>query len=142
MPSTVLDASAILAFLQDEPGADVVEEALTGSMVSAVNLAEVASKLSDFGMPDDEIAATVVDLRMDVAYFDEEAAFASATLRAATRANGAVAWRPRMPRVGGGYGCAGVDSGPNLAGTGCRGRCTVDSHLAAKICNCSEESGR
>lgn len=88
MPSTVLDASAILAFLQEEPGADVVEEALADSVVSAVNLAEVASKLSDFGMPDDEIAATVVDLRMDVAYFDEAAAFASATLRAATRAKG------------------------------------------------------
>ena len=44
--TAVLDASAVLAFLAGEPGADVVEEALTGGTVcSAVNWSEVAQKV-------------------------------------------------------------------------------------------------
>lgn len=88
MPRVVLDASAVLAFLQGEPGADAVDEVLAESMVSAVNIAEVATKLSDFGMPDDQIFATVNDMRLDIISFDEQAAYASAALRSATRAKG------------------------------------------------------
>jgi ribonuclease VapC len=44
---TVLDASAILALVHNEPGADQVAEALPGSMLSTVNLAEVVGKLVD-----------------------------------------------------------------------------------------------
>lgn len=40
----VLDASALLAFLHDEPGADRVRQALDGAVVSAVNWAEVVQK--------------------------------------------------------------------------------------------------
>ena len=42
---TVLDASAVLAFLQGEPGADVVREHLGGSVIGSANLAEVLAKL-------------------------------------------------------------------------------------------------
>lgn len=43
---TVLDASAILAFLQGEPGADRVEKALLeGAVCSAANWSEVVQKL-------------------------------------------------------------------------------------------------
>ncbi len=56
--TSVLDASALLAFLNDEVGAQVVEEALfRGSAISAVNLAEVLSKLSEIGEKPDEISA-------------------------------------------------------------------------------------
>ena len=44
---TVLDASAVLALLHSEPGADVVERALSEASLSAVNLAEVLGKLVD-----------------------------------------------------------------------------------------------
>jgi len=44
---TVLDASAILALVHDEPGADVVAAALGTSTLGAANLAEVISKLVD-----------------------------------------------------------------------------------------------
>lgn len=47
----VLDASAVLALLQDEPGAEVVERVLPGSVLSTVNLAEVVGKLVDAGVP-------------------------------------------------------------------------------------------
>ncbi len=42
--SLVLDASAILAFLHDEPGAEQVTAVLDGALVSAVNWAEVLQK--------------------------------------------------------------------------------------------------
>jgi PIN domain nuclease of toxin-antitoxin system len=46
----VLDASALLAYLNDDAGADMVEEALLrGSAISAINLAEVLSKLAEVG---------------------------------------------------------------------------------------------
>lgn len=44
---TVLDASAVLALVHDEPGADVVAGALPASTMSTVNLAEVIGKLVD-----------------------------------------------------------------------------------------------
>ena len=48
--SVVLDASAILAYLQGEAGSDVVGQALTGdSRCSAVNWSEVAQKVRAAG---------------------------------------------------------------------------------------------
>ena len=44
---TVLDASAVLALVHDEPGAEVVAEALTSARLGAANLAEVIGKLVD-----------------------------------------------------------------------------------------------
>ena len=44
---TVLDASAVLALVHDEPGADVVMAALRGSVLGAANLADVIGKLVD-----------------------------------------------------------------------------------------------
>lgn len=50
MSSFVLDASALLAYLRDEPGALVVENALTqGAYISIVNWTEVLSKVADLG---------------------------------------------------------------------------------------------
>lgn len=44
---TVFDASALLAFLQDEPGADLVRERLvSGGVVGAANWSEVAQKVA------------------------------------------------------------------------------------------------
>lgn len=40
----VLDASAVLALLQEEPGADEVEGLLDGASMSCVNLSEVIQK--------------------------------------------------------------------------------------------------
>jgi PIN domain nuclease of toxin-antitoxin system len=40
----ILDASSLLAFLHDEPGADRVRSALAGALVSAVNWSEVVQK--------------------------------------------------------------------------------------------------
>jgi ribonuclease VapC len=42
--TVVLDASALLAYLKDEPGGDVVEAILPESVMSSVNWAEVIQK--------------------------------------------------------------------------------------------------
>lgn len=47
---SVLDASAILALVHDEPGADLVAQALPGAVLGTANLAEVISKLVDAGV--------------------------------------------------------------------------------------------
>ncbi len=47
---TVLDASAVLALVHDEPGADLVYAALPSAVLGAANLAEVIGKLVDAGV--------------------------------------------------------------------------------------------
>ncbi len=44
---TILDASAVLALVHDEPGADVVVDELRSAILGAANLAEVVGKLVD-----------------------------------------------------------------------------------------------
>ena len=44
---TILDASAVLALVHDEPGADVVVDELRSAVLGAANLAEVVGKLVD-----------------------------------------------------------------------------------------------
>lgn len=48
---TVLDASALLGFLQDEPGGDQVEAVLLEAAISSVNWAEVVQKSVAAGVP-------------------------------------------------------------------------------------------
>jgi ribonuclease VapC len=47
---TVLDASAVLALVHDEPGSDLVAKSLSGAVLGAANLAEVVGKLVDAGI--------------------------------------------------------------------------------------------
>ena len=47
--TVVLDASAVLVLLLDEPGAEAVAPVLAEAVVSTLNLAEVLSQLTDRG---------------------------------------------------------------------------------------------
>jgi hypothetical protein len=62
----VLDASALLAVLRSEAGAERVEPRLAGSGIGAVNLSEVVAKLIEDGVPEVEIRAAVGRLQLDV----------------------------------------------------------------------------
>ena len=44
---TVLDASAVLALMHNEPGSDIVATDIVGAVLGAANLAEVVGKLVD-----------------------------------------------------------------------------------------------
>jgi PIN domain nuclease of toxin-antitoxin system len=84
----VLDASALLALLNAEPGSRLVEENLSGAVISSVNLSEVVAKLSDRGMPEAEVRTALEGLGLDVRHFDTEMAYTAGTLRPSTRGLG------------------------------------------------------
>ena len=88
MARVVLDASAILVLLNDEPGAAAVADALEDAVVSAVNLSEVVAKLLESGMPREEAEDALGGLGLDVRAFDERAACSAGALRAGTRKAG------------------------------------------------------
>ena len=92
--TAVLDASALLALLKGEPGAERVAEALEqGAYLSAVNLAEVLSRLADWGEDPAEAQARMAQVGLlgaavEVLPFTGEDALEVARLRALTRAYG------------------------------------------------------
>ncbi len=83
----VLDASALLALLNEEPGFNEVESVLGRAAVSAVNLSETAGKLVDRGMSSAEVHEVLEGLDLVVHPFDVEAAYAAAELRRIAPAN-------------------------------------------------------
>lgn len=84
----VLDASAVLAVIFSEAGADRVAGHLPGAQISAVNAAEVMTKLVDLGMPEDTVDAIFEGLQLTIVPFDIAHARASARLRTLTRLAG------------------------------------------------------
>ncbi len=88
---SVLDASAVLAYLQQEKGQDRVEAALDAGpcWLSTVNLCEVLGKLCDKGMPPQEARAAVDDLGLFIKDFDAESAALAALLRGRAKSIGA-----------------------------------------------------
>lgn len=59
--AVVLDASAVLALLFDEPGSAKVRERIHGGLLGAANLAEITAKLSDKGLPIDQAERAVLE---------------------------------------------------------------------------------
>lgn len=84
MSEYVLDASALLALLNAEKGADLVQGFLPQSVISTVNLAEVVTRLSAVGMPEDQIRDVLAYLGLETMPFDEEQAFRAGFLFAHT----------------------------------------------------------
>ena len=84
----VLDASALLAFLLDEPGQHKVDEVLAEAVISAVNWSEVMQQLVKRG---ESIAGCRSDLEalgLSIMAFDAEAAEQTAQLWPKGRAYG------------------------------------------------------
>ncbi len=84
----VLDASALLAMLFNEPGGDMVERGLTASVISAVNLSEVMHKSLERGVGVESLRDDLEALGVDVLPFDGDAAEEAANLWLATRTAG------------------------------------------------------
>ena len=84
----VLDASALLCLLNDEPGADRVVDVLTRSITGTASLAEVVSKLRDRGSPLDEVREALGGLHLDVRSLTPAQALIVGDLRPATKALG------------------------------------------------------
>ena len=86
MPEVVLDASALLAFLRQEPGADRVASVLSAACISAVNLTETYSKMVEYGKPLDGVVHQIERLCLPVIGYDAEQARIAASL-----------WKPTHP---------------------------------------------
>jgi len=83
--SFVLDASALLALLNEEPGKEIVEDAIGECSISAVNYCEVIGKLIDAGVPDDDARQTIDLVNIEIVDVDPTMAFRAAVLRRTMR---------------------------------------------------------
>lgn len=88
MADIVLDASAVLALLNQEKGFHLVEQHLSTSLISAVNLSEVIAVLNQIGLPHSEIIKLTDEILDEVVPFDKEHAAVAAELRNPTKAFG------------------------------------------------------
>lgn len=88
MTSVVLDASAVLALIRDEPGADKVAPHIGRAAISAVNLQEIVKELLLSGLDQATVRELIDELRLDIRAHDGEAAYAAAALHAQTRQYG------------------------------------------------------
>jgi ribonuclease VapC len=86
--TVVLDASALLAFIRDEPGAEIAKAAMPGALICAVNVSEVIMRSTEKGFSSRLVHALLVAERIDVVAFDMDLALKTAALRAATRSRG------------------------------------------------------
>jgi PIN domain nuclease of toxin-antitoxin system len=84
----VVDTSAVMARVLREAGAERVEAVLSGAWLSAVNLAEVAEKLTELGVGEREAEDLVRRLDVRIEGFDAGAAFRVGFMRGPTRAAG------------------------------------------------------
>jgi len=66
----LIDASAIICMLWDEPGADAVIEKADGACMSAVNFSEVSIRLARDGLDPRELLEDVLEFGIDVLDFD------------------------------------------------------------------------
>jgi PIN domain nuclease of toxin-antitoxin system len=74
-----------MCLIRNERGADIVKDALPDSVIGAVNLAEVITKMDEFGMDAPLIAAVLDPLQLNVIPFDASLAHACGVLRRQTR---------------------------------------------------------
>lgn len=84
----VLDSSALLAVINEEPGSSMVEERLGHCVLSAVNLAETIGKLTQEGVPADEVCESLIDMVQNIVPFDETLAFLAGRMAPQTKAFG------------------------------------------------------
>ena len=106
--SAVFDASAVLAILNDEPGAAHARSFLRGGLITSVNSIEVGTRLVDKGATPDAARTSQRFLKIKVVEFDSYLADLAVELRLATRAHGlsladraciALATRERLPAI-------------------------------------------
>jgi PIN domain nuclease of toxin-antitoxin system len=84
----VLDSSAVIAVLRAEPGAEMVTAVLPGALLSAVNLAEIVTKLCEHGMSAGEARLAIETTGIKIVEFDADQACLTGSLRNATRSAG------------------------------------------------------
>lgn len=82
---TVLDASALLALVRQEPGGQRIEDLLTTSHVGAVNASEFIQKLNQYGAQGEVAFGTLESLGLKLQPVTREDAIRAASFYSATR---------------------------------------------------------
>lgn len=85
MTAYVLDASALMAVLRGEPGADVVRARMRGALICAVNASETVMRSVEKGFSEDLVGILLAAEQLDLVPFDAGLAFMTARLRPPTR---------------------------------------------------------
>lgn len=74
MAEAVLDASAVLAFLQREPGEEYVRQVMGRALLCSVNLTEIVTKLVERGLDSATVLRITGSLPYQIVDFDQELA--------------------------------------------------------------------
>lgn len=85
MSEVVLDASALLALVNEEPGGEKGRPFVAASLISAVNFCETVQRLRRGGMPIEAVTATLSPLVSEPVPFDESLAYVTASVHEKTR---------------------------------------------------------
>ena len=88
MSKYALDSSALLALINLEPGAELVAALREQSCLSTVNLAEMTTKLVDWGVDASELNTTLAEGKVEIVPFTESQARLAGELRRQTRSRG------------------------------------------------------
>jgi len=88
MSRVVLDASALIAMLKNEPGADAVAAIIASASMGVFNYAEVVSHFIHLGMPAADVDDMLDPLPMTIIPADKLLARDAGRLRAATASAG------------------------------------------------------
>lgn len=86
MPPTILDASAVVAYLKEEPGAELVGKVLEEAVISSVNWAEVIQSVASAGVSRGDLRRALP--MVEIAPFLEAHAAVAGELRPHTRSRG------------------------------------------------------
>jgi PIN domain nuclease of toxin-antitoxin system len=84
----VLDASALLALIQNEPGADVIRALLKRAVMSTINVAEVLTALQRVEIQPKDAIVSICDVIQGIIPFDVEQAQCTAELQPYVRHKG------------------------------------------------------
>ncbi len=104
----VLDASALLAMLREEPGGEIVEAVIENSLLCAVNWSEVVQKAIAYDLDAEAIRADLEALGLQIVPFTAEDAETAAELWRVTHTHGlslgdraclALAGRQKLPAL-------------------------------------------
>ncbi len=85
MTEIILDSSALIALFMNEKGANLVEDNLCNSVMSAVNITEVVSYIEDRKEFNSTAQELLRDLAINIIPYDEEQAFLAGKLRNKTK---------------------------------------------------------
>lgn len=81
----VLDASALLALINQETGSEKVADLLPNAVMSTVNISETAAILRKIGLDADQTNGLISNLIFEKIPFDEAQAYMAANLRQSTQ---------------------------------------------------------